>query len=116
MPIDWTKLLLGFSGLRKEIMQAKDELERVRKDVSTPGGEITFTVNGLIEVKAVKINPNLKVHRLAEFEKLILSGIELAVAESRSLLAAKAKEKGIDIDKFRSGEIWAAIESEAGGP
>ncbi|MBC7342997.1 MAG: YbaB/EbfC family nucleoid-associated protein [Clostridia bacterium] len=116
MPIDWTKLLLGFSGLRKEIMQAKDELEKMRKDVTTPGGEITFTVNGLIEIKAVKINPNLRVHKLTEFEGLLLAGIEQAIEASRSLLAAKAKEKGIDIEKFRSGEIWAAPESEAGEP
>ncbi|KKM08682.1 hypothetical protein SY88_22935 [Clostridiales bacterium PH28_bin88] len=96
-PINIEGLLQRF---KEELFRSAEELRRQQVTGSDPQGQVTVVVNGMLEVQAVRLSPNAYWPDRQSAEKCILASIQNALAGSRQMIKARAKEisKGLPLD------------------
>jgi len=81
---DLTKMLGQMKNLRANMEQFKQQLQTKTVSASSGGGMVTATVNGLSELKSLKIDPAMFQSGDTEMlEDLIVAAVNAAVGQSR---------------------------------
>ncbi len=88
---DLAKMLGQMKNLRANVEQFRQQMETKSVSASSGGGMVTATVNGLSELKSLKIDPAVfQTGDTEMLEDLIVAAVNAAVGQSREEMKQNA--------------------------